>query len=125
MKIELENILGHISTLKKKLIAKIDKDWEWDFGISFTDAKKKFKANKVVIGINNFLLGLFIAISSIGTGGILSLLFLAHPVCMSILLVFDLMAVVLTYYEYNGLLEGVKECITDIIKNARLKKIKH
>jgi uncharacterized membrane protein len=86
---------------------------------------KKFKANKIVIRINNFLLGLFVIISGIGTGGVLSLLFLAHPICMTVLLVFDLMAVVLTYYEYNGLLEGVKECITDIIKNVHLKRTKN
>lgn len=113
MKIELENILGHISTFKKKLIAKIDKDWEWDFGISFTDFVKKAKSNKVVLNVRNFFIGLFVIISGIGIGGILSLMFLAHMATMTILLIFDLLLVVFAYYEYNGLLEGLKEWIAE------------
>ena len=114
-----------LKNIKTKIINKLNKDWEWDFGISFTDALDKFNNTKFVI----YTKRVFMTIFAIFWAGLLSvslcILFLAYPVLVAILLVLDLMLVVIVYYEYNGLMEGVKQCITDTVKNARLKKIKH
>jgi hypothetical protein len=38
-----------LKNIKTKIINKLNKDWEWDFGISFTDALDKFNHTKFVI----------------------------------------------------------------------------
>ena len=119
------NILSRFKIIKQKIINKLDKDWEWDFGISFTDAMKKFKNSRFAIIVSR----IFITIFAVCLSGLMAfslfMLFLAYPAFVAILLVIDLMASVLVFYEYNGLLEDVKQCLKDIIKNVQLKKIKH
>lgn len=112
----------------KKLGYRIDAYIKWDYGFSPIETYKKFKSSKT-INISNkvlhFFLGILVLIGGFGVGGILSLLYFAYPGCVAILLLLDLMAVIIVYYEYNGYMEGVKQCITDIIKNVRPKKTKN
>jgi len=112
----------------KDLGYRIDAYIKWDYGFSPIETYKKFKVSKTVDVSNkvlHFFLGLLVLIVGFGVGGILSLLCFAYPGCVAILLLLDLMAVVIVYYEYNGYMEGVKQCFKDIIKSVRLKKIKN
>lgn len=118
-------VLYRFKIIKRKIINKLDKDWEWDFGISFTDAMKKFKNSRFVTIVNRIFITIFATCASGLMAFSLFMLFLAYPAFVAILLVIDLMVTVLVFYEYNGLLEDIKQCLKDIIKNAQLKKIKN
>ena len=109
----------------KDLGYRIDAYIKWDYGFSPIEVYKKIKTSKT-INISNkiihFFLGIFILIGGFGLGGILSLFFFAYPGCTAILLLLDLMAVVIVYYEYNGYLEEIKEYLRGFIRKINEKK---
>ena len=112
----------------KTLFFRFDEYIEWDYGFSLIKSYQKFKNSKNVDITNKvgcFFLGLFTIVAGFGVGGILSLFFFAYPAFTAILLTIDLMLVVVVYYEYNGYMEDVKQCITGIIKNVHQKKTKN
>ena len=108
----------------KTLFFRFDEYIEWDYGFSLIKSYQKFKNSKNV-DITNKVGCFFTIVAGFGVGGILSLFFFAYPAFTAILLTIDLMLVIIVYYEYNGYMEDVKQCITDIIKNVRLKRTKN